>query len=355
VRPAGDVAVSFGEPLAWLRKPEKRLLNRLPLVYAERQHLHSLVLHQDSTLQQPSTWYKGAAPIAAVPRCRRLGQLGPGPEVVQLGSVAIRADIERLRSESVGRAIRLRDQNRIAGLTVHQGYRRVQNLEVGPVGADHGSVVMACGNHDGGIDDIDRSRRSAKDSCGPCPGICQWFDEDVAGIEQPGQPGLSTVAPPRLAHHARRHNDIPLRSSRHLDDRYRVTVAPFHGDQRSGVEDQGQRRSANASRWRARSSSSSLGGPPVSSKISARTAARSSPSTRAHPASLSQALTDLAFPSATSWRARSATTGSRLTVTFETVILLSYYAPERVGASGQGSLAAAADSGGHDLNRRCIA
>ena len=188
---------------------------------------------------------------------------------------------------------------------------------------------MACGKHDGGIDDIGRSRRSAKDSGRPSAGIRQWFDEHVAGIEQPGQPGLSTTAPPRLAHHTRRYNYVPLLSPRHLDDRCGVTVTPFHSDQRSRVEDQVQRCSASASRRRARSNSSSLGGPPVSSKSSARTAARSSPSTRARPASLSHALTDLALPSATSWRARSATTGSRLTVTFETVILLPYHGPQR--------------------------
>lgn len=210
------------------------------------------------------------------------------------------------------------------GSAVHDPNRWVEGFQIDPMGADDGRVMPTGDEHDRGVDDVSGASSTAKHSGSPRRSIRQWFNNDVVSIDQPGESRLTSAPSPHLAYNTRRHHHRPMLLSGNLNDRGRVPITALDRNQRSGIENHAQRRSAKARRRRAAASSSSVNRPPVSSKISARTSASSSPSTRARPASFSHALSDLALPSATSRRARSATAGSRLTVTLITVILLPY-------------------------------
>ncbi len=220
-------------------------------------------------------------------------------------------------------------------LAVHDRNGRIEGFQVGPIGADDSGVMAAGDEHDRCVDDVGGSRSAAQDSSGPSANVGQGLHDHIASVEQSGQSRLASAPSPHLADDTGRHEYCSMLQPCNFDDRGCVTITPLNRDQGPGVEDQTQRCSARASRCRARESSSSVRGPPVSSNSSARTWARSSPSTRARPASLSQALSDFALPSATSRRARSATAGSRLTVTLITVILLPYQALAPYGQSSR--------------------
>ena len=99
------------------------------------------------------------------------------------------------------------------------GTLRVEDLEVGPIGADHSGMMTASRQHDRGVDHVGRPGLPAKYSCSPGPGVAQWLHKDVTSVEEPSQPCLAPAASPDLAYHSGRHNDAPVLLPRHLDDR----------------------------------------------------------------------------------------------------------------------------------------
>lgn len=107
------------------------------------------------------------------------------------------------------------------------------------------------GKHHGRVNDVSRSGSAAQHSSGTCDGIGQWFHDDPASVEEPGQSCLTPAISPHLADHTRRHKHAPVLLPGHLDDSRRVTVFALHSDQRSSVEDEAQRCSASANRCRA--------------------------------------------------------------------------------------------------------